>query len=301
MVQMEIASPVLGFSPGGALTLDGPNPTLSMPNSGVFTVHGSDASATSCGETAQSNHPAIDGYDDPNNPTTPSAVTDIINAIPSGNASNYTGSGSTPSVQNGYGALGPTMTTPTGLNQLIGNITTTAQTLGTALGGHVYTGSPANETDSTIALGTCPTGNPKDASCKSVIDVVQGNLTLDGNKTGYGVLLVEGTLTLKGNFTWNGEILVIGDGIFTYSGGGGASIRGNLLTAKIWNGNGTTYPNTNLLGTHDVGSPNFNWNGGGNNGLQYDHCWSDNLMSEVQGTYTTTDSYKVLSVRILPY
>src|SRR6185295_4016796 len=41
MVQMEVASPVLGFASGGALTLDGPNPIMdAMPNSMNFGIAG---------------------------------------------------------------------------------------------------------------------------------------------------------------------------------------------------------------------------------------------------------------------
>jgi hypothetical protein len=301
MLQMEVASPVLGFSPGGALTLDGPNPTITtLPNSSNFTIDGHDAN--NCHDaTADSPHPAIDGYDDPNNPTNPSSVTDILNAIPPGRTGNYIGAGPTPSVQNGYAALGPTMTTPTGINQLITFITNKASSLGSANGGNVYTGTPANMTDANIALGTCPTGNTNDASCRTVVDVVQGNLTLSGSGAGYGILVVEGTLHLNGDFHWYGPIFVFGDGIFDYGGGGNAVITGQLYVGKIWNGDNVHYPSTSLLGTNDMGQPTFGWNGGGTNSILYDHCWSVNLMNAVSGNYTTTDAYKVLSFRVLPY
>ncbi len=299
MLQMEVASPVLGFAPGGALTLDGPcNNCYSPPNSSQFTVSGADSN--SCSETADSPHPAIDGYDDPNNPTTPSSVSSIDTAIGNvGREINYTGAGGSPSVENGYASLGPTMTTPTGLNELISNITTTAQSIGAAAGGHVYTGTPANVNDSNIALGSCPTHNVNDASCHTVIDVVQGNATLNGNGSGYGILVVEGTLNFSGTFTWYGPIFVVGDGIFHYSGGGTGNIQGALFVAKIWNGNGTTYPFTPLLGSN--GQPNTSWSGGGTNAINFDHCWSTNLMNAIQGTYTSTSTYKVLSLKILPY
>src|SRR5207244_2278104 len=119
MLQMEVASPVLGFATGGALTLDGPNPTIgAMPHSSNLTVDGHDQNT--CGQTADPLHPAIDGYDDPNaNPPTNSVQT-IVDSIP--NPTNYIGSGGTPSVQNGYAALGETMTTPIGLQSMIGAI-----------------------------------------------------------------------------------------------------------------------------------------------------------------------------------
>jgi hypothetical protein len=299
MVQREVASPVLGPGGGGALTLDGPNPSITgMPSSTQFHVDGTDTSNT-CGETPDAPHPAIDGYDDPNNPTTPSAVSTILGSLP--RPDHYTGVGGWPSVKNGYDGLGPTLTTPTGLNQLITNTTNTALSLGAALGGNVYTGTPANVTDADIALGSCPTHNIHDASCHTVIDVVQGNLTLNGSPSGYGILIVEGTLTMGGDFTWYGPVYVIGDGIAHMNGGGTGSIVGQLLIAKMWNGDNVHYPSTSLLGTHDVGTPTISWVGGGNNGVQYDHCWSSDLWNQVHGLYSSTDAYKILSDRMMSY
>jgi hypothetical protein len=301
MLQMEVASPVLGIGGGGALTLDGPSPIITtLPNSSNFTINGNDQNT--CNDaTPDSPHPAIDGYDDPNNPTTPSAVTDIINAIPSGRTGDYIGAGPTPSVQNGYAGLGPTLTTPTGVSQVITRTTNIATGLTSANGGNVYSGTPANVTNANIALGSCPTGNVNDASCHTVVDVVQGNLTLSGSGSGYGILLVEGTLSLNGDFHWYGPIFVFGDGIFNYGGGGNAVITGQLYVSKIWNGNNVNYPSNNLLGTNDVGQPTFGWNGGGTNSILYDHCWSKKLINQIQGGYTSTDAYKVLSFRVLPY
>src|SRR5262249_43160597 len=100
MLQMEVASPVLGIGWGGALTLDGPNPVIdAMPNSSNFTVMGQDAH--SCSDPADPDHPAIDGYDDPNASPPTNSVSTIVNSLP--RPLNYTGSGGTPSVQNGYG------------------------------------------------------------------------------------------------------------------------------------------------------------------------------------------------------
>jgi hypothetical protein len=35
-------------------------------------------------------------------------------------------------------------------------------------------------------------------------------------------------------------------------------------------------PHPTLL--DQLGSPDFHWNGGGGNGIYYDHCWVDNLI-----------------------
>jgi Tfp pilus assembly protein PilV len=324
MLQMEIASPVVNFSPGGALTLDGPNPHIdALPNSGVFTVKGNDAN--SCNDTnPDSAHPAIDGYDDPSHPNTgTSSVQTILNAIPSGRTGDYSGTGSSPSVQNGFASLGPLMTTPDGLSSLIQGIQAKAPNPNSTsggvyggVGGYSGTAGTINFTESNIALGSCPnTGtsqnpiyNSASSSCHTVIDVVQGNLDLGGGgggAVGFGILVVEGTLTMHGSFSWYGPIFVVGDGVFNYSGGGTGQIQGNLFVSKVWNGDGVTYPDwaakIGSLADPDAGSPTIHWNGGGGNGIQFDHCWSEKLMSVVTTTYQPTDSYKVLSFRILPY
>jgi hypothetical protein len=131
--------------------------------------------------------------------------------------------------------------------------------------------------------------------------VVQGNLTLNGSSSGYGVLLVEGTLNMGGDFSWHGPVFVVGDGIASINGGGNGFIQGNLFIAKIWNGNNVNYPSTNLLSTNDLGTPTVAWVGGGNNGITFDHCWTTDLMSSIPSIYYSSNAYKVLSFRILPY
>jgi hypothetical protein len=210
------------------------------------------------------------------------------------------------------------MNTPGGLSQLIGNITSTA-TSPTVLGQNVgvigaITGYRAPSVASlscsgggcssvpNFGLGSCSDpSHPTPATCNTVIDVVEGNLTMGGNVTGYGVLLVEGTLNMGGDVSWYGPIFVVGDGNFVYGGGGSGQIHGNLLVANIWS-TATTYPNTSgLYGVNNMGSPRITWNGGGTNGIQFDHCWTTDLMNNISGTYTTNIPYKVLSFRVLPY
>jgi len=281
MLQMEVATPVLGFGFGGALTLDGPNPVVdAMPNSDNFTIKGADKNL--CNETADEDHPAIDGYDDPNATPPTHSVQDIISSLP--RPDHYTGAGGTPSVQNGYASLGEAMTTPTGLESLINKTYNKP-------GANHYGNNP-----SSIALGDCPTKNTSDASCKTVIDYVEGDLTLNGNATGYGTLVVTGTLTMDGNFTWYGLVLVIGDGVMNFNGGGNGQIVGQLIDAKIWD----SYTAKNKLSS--LGSPTFKWNGGGVNAVQFDHCWSTKLIDALDWTPPpTTKPLKILSFRILPY
>jgi len=276
MTQAEVASPVLGFAVTGALTIDGPSPNItSMPNSSNNGISGIDAN--SCGGTAQPPHPAIGAYDNPNAPT--NSVQTIVDAIPNGREANYVGSsGTTPDVQNVYGSLGETLGTPTGLKALIDAV---------AAAPGVLTHGPGTFGDGDLNLGTA--ASPK-------INYVDGNLTMNGNGQGYGVLVVTGTLSMSGNFSWNGLVFVIGEGHIDLSGGGNGQIRGSVLVAKIWN----NYTDHTLLPT--LGSPTYGWNGGGTNYIQYDHCWADNMMNSIPFTPPpSTKPLKTLSFRILPY
>jgi hypothetical protein len=271
MIQMEVVTPVLGYSTTGALTLAGPSPVIgSFPNSNNFYIHGEDGN--SCSETAEPDHPAIDGYDDPNADPPTHSIQTIISELP--RPTHYTGAGGTPSVENGYESLGETMGTPIGLKALIDAIRA-------APGANVYGSNPGS-----IAMGS---------SASPVIDYVEGDLTLNGNPQGYGILVVTGTLSMGGNFLWHGVVLVVGDGIANFNGGGNAEIVGNVFVAKIWD----SYSTKNLLAS--LGSPSFDWNGGGGNGIQYDHCWSDNLMSTIPFTPPpSARPLKIISQRTLP-
>jgi hypothetical protein len=275
MLQMEVASPVLGFGSGGALTLDGPSPIMdAMPNSMNFYVRGNDAN--SCGETAEDDHPAIDGFDDPNaNPPTHS-VEDIIDALPAGRQDHYIGAGGTPSVQNGYGALGETMSTPAGMDSVMAAIYNTP-------GAHHYNSANVN------------TFNVS-ATTNSSINYVDADLTLHGNGSGRGILIVTRTLTMSGNFSWHGIIFVVGDGNVQMNGGGNGQIVGSIWVAKTWD----NHTDKNLLS--NMGSPTFGWNGGGGNGIQYDHCYVSNLLTAVSlDNINSTRPLKAVSYRSLPY
>src|SRR5439155_1082931 len=128
----------------------------------------------------------------------------------------------------------------------------------------------------------CPTHNTDDASCHTVIDYVDGDLTLNGNGTGYGILVVRGTLTMDGNFTWYGLVLVVGDGVMRFNGGGNGKIVGMLVDAKIWD----SYTTKKKLSS--VGSPTFLWNGGGVNSVQYDHCWTTSTRLRLSSSNTAS-------------
>ncbi|MBI2150544.1 MAG: hypothetical protein HYU27_08060 [Acidobacteria bacterium] len=210
---------------------------------------------------------------------------------------NYTGSGSTPSIVNGYNSLGETMGTPTGLRAILDAIEAVASDGGAY---HYYYGADRTS----IELGD---------EDHPVVDFVDGDLVV-GPVSGYGLLVVTGRLTMSGNFSWMGLVLVVGDGEVDFSGGGngadGNVITGSLFVARIFDHgpitNGEVDPahdhqtSQPLLST--LGSPYFNWGGGGTNDVQFDHCWADNLMDNIPFTPpTSTRPLKVLSFRLLPY
>ncbi|UCF36237.1 MAG: pilus assembly PilX N-terminal domain-containing protein [Acidobacteriota bacterium] len=64
------------------------------------------------------------------------------------------------------------------------------------------------------------------------ITVAMGDLSLSGNGSGSGILVVKGKLEYSGAFDYNGLILVIGDGEVTIS-GANKSIIGGLYLAEI--------------------------------------------------------------------
>jgi hypothetical protein len=273
MVQMEVAGPPTGYHDAGALTVDGPNPTVNnFPNSNQFYVNGNDQNT--CGDAyTEPTRPAVGTYDDPNaDPPTHSLATMTSVANVSPGPDHYVGDGgtaTTPSIQNVYATLGETMGTPTGLKAIIDGVN-------------------ANKTNAgnSVALGSA--ASPQ-------INYIDGDLTLNGSNTGYGVLVVTGRLVMDGNFSWRGTVLIVGDGVFDFSGGGNGSIYGTVLVAKIWD----SYAAKNLLSS--LGSPSMNWNGGGGNGIYYDHCWAWQMMSKIPVVAPpSTRPLRVLSVRTLP-
>ncbi len=85
---------------------------------------------------------------------------------------------------------------------------------------------------------------------------VDGDCSLGG---GAGLLIVTGSLTLSGNPSFEGLILVLGEGALHRNGGGNGNIYGAITIAKFdLNGNGGFL------------APSFTTNGGGNSTIQYD-------------------------------
>jgi hypothetical protein len=274
MAQTELATPVIGTWFPGALTLNGPNPDIDVPNSNVYNVSGADQN--SCSEDPEETHPAIGGFDDPNADPPTTSVEDITDEIVDvGREEHYIGSGGSPSVVNIFGSLGETMSTPTGLKAFM-------EAIAAAPGAHVYGNNPGS-----IELGS---------AAVPTISYIDGDLNLGGNQQGYGILAVTGKITLSGTIGWHGIVLAIGEGELEYTGGGSATIYGTAFLAKIWE----DWTTKVLLDT--LGSPTWKWAGGGGNGVYYDHCWVENLIPIVPfEPPPSTKPLKVLSTRTVTY
>ena len=289
MIQYEVAKIALPPLPS-ALTIAGPVPTtVGFPNSDPFTINGNDRFNVgspnpfdpTCGNQ---NKPAVGTVQDVGNGTlTPTQVAtqsqnNVINALP--RPDHYTGSdactGGQPDVQNVQNTANTLFTTVDGLNSVVQNIKNAATTTwgdNPSIPGPDF-GTPANYS----ATPPVP-AVPK-------ITVVNGDLTF-GPGTGAGILLVTGTLNMHGNFNFDGVILVIGAGHVIFSGGGGGQINGAMVVANIGqtsgcaSGTANCYPKNptdgNLNNPKQLGTPIFDWAGGGGNSIRFDSCTIANV------------------------
>ncbi|HEV2522753.1 MAG TPA: hypothetical protein VGT24_10275 [Candidatus Acidoferrales bacterium] len=235
MVQTEIAEDTLNFTAPGPLTLDGPTPVFSNPTSNNFAVTGTDQGG--CGATPTgTNTPAIVV----SNPAAQTLVTNDISGQSPNRSNHYTGvDGTTPDVN--------TATLPTNL-QTVSSLQALVSTIKNNVTQPVINGPVTN-----IA-------SPGTAAAPQII-YVNGNLTLSGNVTGYGILVVTGTFTASGYVGWNGLVLVVGQGNYVGTGGGSNVYNGAIVVAKTVDALG------NPLAT--LGTPTFNFSGGGGNGINY--------------------------------
>lgn len=282
MIQYEVARVALPPVPS-ALTLAGPNPNVSVPNSGNYQINGNDDPL--CGNNQ--NRPAVGTVGDGDLSGTgasdqaTASRNDVITALtgPGVKTNNYGGvDGCTPDAQNVQNIANSLYTTPTGLNDIVHNVMNAANV--------TY---PSGTSLNSANLGWNTTTNTPVPQ----VTVVNGDLTVSGNSNGSGILLVTGTLTFQGTFTYDGVILVIGNGVITQGGGGNGNFTGAVIVANIaGNSNYATNPSdANLAGT--LGSPTWNWNGGGGNGLQYSSCAIDIGMKSA--------SYTVIARREITY
>ena len=258
MLQVEVGQDTFQFNAPAALTLDGAGDTFSTGPSSQFGVNGNDSNSV-CGGSVGPNVPAVGVPDDADKTAT---ITQISNAV-NGNTNkmnNYqSGSNTTPDVQNVYSGLPSTLQTKSTLQDLMSTVKADIT--------QPVVNGPA--TDSSFT-------SPGTLAAPQII-YVNGDLTLSGNFTGYGILVVTGTFTAKGSNTWNGLVFVVGAGNFIDK--GTSTFNGAVVVA-----------NTSGTGTA-LGVPNVDVSGGGIGGVNYS---SGCIMQASQLT-----TYHVISMREL--
>ena len=90
------------------------------------------------------------------------------------------------------------------------------------------------------------------------IIVADGDFTMSGGQSGFGILVVKGQLTFNGNIDFTGIIMVIGQGIMVRNGGGNGTISGAVWVANTAGADG-------IVGNADdaMGAAVLNTSGGG--------------------------------------
>ena len=266
LLQYTVAARTFNLTFPSALTLGANNVTFNGANSSQYMVNGQDGSNPSA--------PPVPGcttnpltVKDAIGTTNPGDVASITAGIPSNRLGNYTGAtGSTPDV--GTVSLANSLDTPLDTYNTLQTIENSADVV---ISGNATQGQMPNAMSAT---------NPMTV-------VVDGDFSMSGNYTGYGLLVVTGNFSYSGTTGWNGIVLVIGDGTTTYngSGGGNNSFNGAIYVATIWDNN------HNLL--NNFGPVQYDISGGGGSGTYYNSCWIKAAQQPV--------TYQVLSFREIPY
>ncbi len=249
--QYETAALNIAPPPSG-LALDGPAPNFGTPHSANGAINGQDGSISASGTVPPATPQGCVG-----NPLVTVPAVGTSSAADAASVAgqifrpvNFSGQGPTPSVID-QGPAGANVlsqwSTPTQLNSLVTMLSNSADNTPTCGFGAGCTGS----------FGSV--ANPQ-------ITFVNGNVNLTG---GAGVLVVTGTLNINGAMQWDGLILVIGQGSIVIGGGGDGQIFGEVFVAQT-NGPGPGYAQLATLG-----SPSFQWNGGGKATINYNSCWAN--------------------------
>jgi hypothetical protein len=265
LLQYTVAARTFNLNFPSALTIGANNVTFNGANSAPYQVNGQDGSGGAPAVSGCVTNPAT--VKNAIGTTNPGDVAAIVGGIPGNRVANYTGAGgSTPSV--GQVSLSTTLDTPADAYKTVQTITSAADL--------VISGDATN--------ANMPAGM---SASNPMTVVVDGNFSMTGNYTGYGLLVVTGNFAYSGNTGWNGIVLVVGDGTTTYngSGGGNNSFNGAIYVATIWDAS------RNVL--NSFGPVSYNISGGGGNGIYYDSCW-------VKAAQQPT-TYQVLSFREIPY
>ncbi len=258
-----VVAPINLFPPNftfpAALTLAGNNVSFAGPNYSSFNANGNDQFGPA-GCTPGAPPIAAIGY---TNGSDASQSNILIGNVMTYKV-NYTGAGgTTPNVN--LVTLPSNFLTPSGLEALVQNITDSADLV----------------LNGTVTQSSLPAGM---TSSNPMTIVVKGDLTVHGNYSGYGLLVVTGNLSYDPDASWRGIILVIGKGTFNVPlNGSGGILQGAILVAQTRDTFG------NLLPSLGYSSFSYGHNGGGFN---FSSCWINNAMPTV--------TYKTLSFHEIP-
>jgi hypothetical protein len=264
-----------------ALTLAGNNVQFGGAASNQYFVNGTDGSGnpppvagcnptgnvfSAVGTTGANN---VTNIVDPLNPIAP------YTGIPNNRDDHYIGTlpNPLPPLPNPYPSVGNValttgLQTPASLDQIVQTITNNADV--------VING---NATQANMPAGMSAS-NPETI-------VVNGDFSMTGNFTGYGLLVVTGNFSYSGTTGWKGIILVVGQGTTTFLGNGGGSneFDGAIFSATTRDANGNELP--------AFGNVGFDISGGGGNGIYYNSCWINQA--------NQPPTYQVLSFRELNF
>lgn len=100
-------------------------------------------------------------------------------------------------------------------------------------------------------------------SASPTMTFVDGDCALN---TGAGLLVVTGTLTIDGNISYDGLILVLGEGRMIRSGGGNGDLMGGVVVARF----ARTWPASQNNLPHPFLAPTFDTSGGGTSTVGFD-------------------------------
>jgi hypothetical protein len=268
LLQYTVAARTFNLTFPSALTIGANNVTFKGASSSQYQVNGQDGSNPLAPPVpgCATNPLTVKNAIGTTNPADVAAIKAGIPTIPD-RTGNYTGAtGKTPDV--GTVSISSGLDTPLDAYNTLQTIENSADLF---ISGNANQGQMPNAMSAT---------NPMTV-------VVDGDFSMSGNFTGYGLLVVTGNFAYSGTTGWNGIVLVIGDGTTTYngSGGGNNSFNGAIYVATIWD------TNHNLLPA--FGPVSYDISGGGGSGTYYNSCWVKAAQQPV--------TYQVLSFREIPY
>src|SRR5713101_5380721 len=260
LVQYETAPLISKLAFPSPLTLMASQVNMQGANSSPYHVYGQDrVSGGNCASPPLPTAPAI-GVTGVDSTNIKQNIDAVASGIPSNRYDHYTGApppngaqyDAIPSVGDVTAGLNRDTLTPATLDNVVEDLTTNAD-----LVLNMPPGVQATQADMP----------PQMSALNPMTVVVNGDFTMTGNYTGYGLLIVTGNFTYSGDDGWKGVIMVVGQGTTTFTGNGGGNneFDGAVLVAATKDQGG------NLLDT--LGTVNFDISGGGGNGIYYNSCW----------------------------